>query len=229
MKIPRWAIGLITLGIMAITYFVVVHTGSEGFGTRIGSWAQLLAALATVLAAWLALATARENREQAKIANRALTAATRPRITLSLMPAPKAMKHCAPNQAVSLAISNNSAFDVPKCRVSWTTKSGLAKVVWVDQLSADPDSSTGFISEGVSRAGGAKSSVSVPLGELNDWDVDNAQVMFFYASPFHNGGWMEVHKWPLWNTSSDPATPAHYESRHTVGDPTWMSLSDIGF
>ncbi|MGO2520818.1 MAG: hypothetical protein ACTH8F_11905 [Microbacterium sp.] len=228
MKLSWWQWALIALAVGVVGWVLIVHNSSDGLSTRIGSWAQLLAALGTLGAAWLALKTAKENREQAETANRALTAATRPLMSLHLLPQPKSMKHCEPDQPVSLSVSNNSPFDAPKCRVSWTTKHGQAKVEWLDQLSADVDSSVGF-SDGVSHNNGAKSSVYVPLGSLKDWNVDDAQIMFFYASPFHNGGWMEVHRWRTWNTSSDTDMPPHYEQKHTASAPIWMTLGDIGF
>lgn len=228
MKLSWWQWGLIALAVGGVGWVFVVDNASIGLSTRIGAWAQLLAAFGTIGAAWLALKTARENREQAKTANRALTAATRPLISLTLLPQPKSMKHCERDQPVSLSVSNNSPFDAPKCRVSWTTKHGQTKVEWLDKLSADVDTSVGF-SDGVSHSGGAKSSASVPLGNLEDWDEDDAQIMFFYASPFHNGGWMELHRWRVWNTTSDPEMPPHYEQKHTASAPVWMTLGDIGF
>lgn len=150
-------------------------------------------------------------------------------MTLDVLPMPKAMRGTSPDHPLNLLISNQSAFDAPKSRVSWTTKDGLAKVEWVDKLSAVADASVGRFSEGVSHNGGARSSIVVPLGRYGDWDEEDIQLMFFYASSFHDGGWMEVHRWRTWNTSDDPEMPPHYEQKHTVSAPIWMTLGDIGF
>lgn len=211
-----------------MTYLLVVHNSSNGLSVRIGSWAQLLAALGAVAAAGLALSTAKENREQAENANLALAASTRPLLSLTIYPAPEQLGHCADDQEFTLLITNHSPFDAPRCRVNWSMGDDKPRDAWGDRLFADPDHSKGFFSGGVRYAGDASTSARASLGTAKEWRDGKLEVRLYYASPFANGGWMERHNWNVWNTSDDPEKP-HWDSKHTMDTPTWMTLANMGF
>lgn len=211
-----------------MTWMLVVHGSSNGLSVRIGSWAQLLAAAGTLGAAALALSTARENRAQAQKANEALAAATRPQLSLHMLPMMSQRVNMESGALVRLSISNLSAFVAPRIRINWTTKDGMPHEAWIDRLLADPNPEKGLIGEHVSYSGGASTSATVELGTTSNLDDQDNRVRLYYSSQFGNGGWMEVHRWEAWNTSDDSEHP-HWQHRHTIEAPKWMTLSDMGF
>lgn len=221
-----WALVVLVGGV--VTWTLVVHESSSGLSVRIGSWAQLLAAAGTLGAAALALSTARENRTQSQKTNEALAAATRPQLSLHMLPMMSQRAYIKPDAIVTLSISNLSKFDAPRLRVNWTTKDGMPHEAWIENLLADPNPSKGLIGEHVTYSGETRTSAYVKLGEASDLEDRDNRVRLYYASQFGNGGWMEMHRWENWNVSDDPKT-AHWQHRHTVDPPKWMTLSDMGF
>lgn len=223
---PLWSFVIVVGG--AATWALVVHESSNSLSVRIGSWAQLLAAAGTLGAAALALSTARENSAQAQRANEALASATRPQFSVHMLPMMSQRAHMDPDAEVALSISNLSKFDAPRIRVNWTTKDGIPHEEWIDRLLADPGPSKGLISEHVSYSGDASTSAYVRLGEASALQDRDNRVRLYYVSQFGTGGWMEMHRWETWNTSDDPNN-AHWQDRHTVDPPKWMTLRDMGF
>lgn len=217
---------MIVVAVGAVSWALVVHNSSNGLSVRIGSWAQLLAALGALGAAALALSTARENRDQTEKANEALAAATRPRLSLHTSPGMDQLGHLDSGHPVKLVIMNLSPFDAPKIRVNWTTSDGTPRASQTVRLLADPSPSKGLVSEHVSYSDGASTSATVTLGAASELDPLKHQVRLYYASQFGNGGWMEVHKWSIWSISDDPERPM-WRSKHTVEPPKWMTLSDM--
>lgn len=224
-----WALwSLVVLVGGAATWALVVHESSNSLSVRIGSWAQLLAAAGTLGAAALALATARENSAQAERANEALASATRPQLSVHMLPMMSQRAYMNPDAKVALSISNLSKFDAPRIRVNWTTKDGIPHEAWIDHLLADPSPSKGLTSEHVSYSGDKSTSAYVNLGAASALQDRDNRVRLYYVSQFGTGGWMEMHRWETWNTSDDPKN-AHWQDTHTVDPPKWMTLGDMGF
>lgn len=221
----KWTIAVVAIG--AVAWVVVVHNASDGLSTRIGSWAQILAAAGTLGAAALALSTAQENRAQAEKANEALAAATRPQLSLHTSPGMDQVVHLNPGAEVKLIIRNLSPFDAPKLRVSWIMKDGTRRTATGERLSADPNPSKGMIGEHVSYSGGSSTTASVTLGTASEINESKTQVTLYYASQFGNGGWMEHHQWDVWSISSDPEKPLRRD-KHTVEPPKWMTMRELG-
>lgn len=228
MKLSWLVWALVVVFGSVVTWMLIVHNSSNGLSVRIGSWAQLLAAAGTLGAAALALSTAKENRAQSQKANEALAAATRPQLSLQMLPMMKQRAYLQPNETVYLSISNLSAFVAPRIRVNWNTQDGMPHEAWIDRLLGDPNPEKGLIGEHVSYSGDASTSATVQLGVASNLDEQDNRVRLYYASQFGNGGWMEVHRWEAWNTSSDPEHPA-WQHRHTIEAPKWMTLSEMGF
>lgn len=161
MKLSRLWWAVVVVAVIAATWLVVVHNGSNGFSARVGSWAQLLAAFGTVGAAALALSTARENRSQSEKANEALAAATRPRLSLHTSPGMDQLVHMKPDAPVKLMIMNLSPFDAPKIRVNWMTRDGTPRASQTVRLLADPSPSKGLAAEHVSYSDGASTTATL--------------------------------------------------------------------
>lgn len=228
MKLSWWKWTIVVVVIGTVAWVFVVHNASNGLSTRIGSWAQILAAAGTLGAAALALSTAQENRSQAEKANEALAAATRPRLSLHTAPGMEQIGHLSSGDPVKLVIMNLSPFDAPKIRVNWTTKDGTPRASQIVRLLADPSPSKGLVAEHVSYSDGASTSATLTLGTASEISQAEHQVRLYYASQFGNGGWMQVHKWTTWSISDDPERPM-WRSKHTVESPRWMTLSDMDF
>lgn len=223
-----WKLFTIVLVGSMVAYLWVVQFSSDGYSSRMASWAQLVAAGGSVAAAALAFQTARENRNLAESSNRSLAAATRPRLTLYFAPSPDQFGHCQPNQEVHLSIVNNSSFDAMKCRIEWSTVDGHRKQALVGRLYATPDSSSGSFGESVRYTGEHRTSESVSMGNVTDWPEGEQRVTLYTASTFSVGGWREEHTWNTWQDSDDPENP-HWTGEHTVSVAEWLPLSDLGF
>lgn len=92
---------------IAVAAFIgIVVIADEDASVRVGAWAQFVATLGTVFAAYLAFRTADANRAQAKEANQALAEATRPQLSLNITPNTYGSGRPDPMTPLTLTISN---------------------------------------------------------------------------------------------------------------------------
>lgn len=210
---------------IAVAAFIgIVVIADDDASVRVGAWAQFVATLGTVFAAYLAFRTADSNRAQAKEANQAIAEATRPQLSLNITPNTYGSGRPDPMTPLTLTISNRSKFNVNACRVDWKLPGGTFSRKDLSAIFADANPSSGMFSDHVPYASGLSSHDQVKLGLHHMYSTSVIEVVFYYSSTFSNGEWMEVHYWETRAEHDNPEDP-NWRLFHTYDPPKWIPTS----
>lgn len=216
---------LVGLAAATVFWFLIVGRADEGQSARIGAWAQLVATMGTVYATALAFQTADKNRKQAKESSRAMAEATRPLLSLNMMPRVEGSARGEEVSEVRLSIVNHSKFDVKDGRVDWEMKNGATGEHKFGPIFAAANPESGIVSEHVSYAGDRKSNQYVPLGSHENFTPGVMRITLYYTSIFSGGEWMEIHYWKTSDVNSDNPDHPHWKLSHTYEPPKWIPTS----
>ncbi|WP_434590812.1 hypothetical protein [Brevibacterium sp. 1718] len=218
----KWIWSITAIAFAAFIGIVVVADNDPS--VRVGAWAQFVATLGTIFAAYLAFRTADANRAQAKEANQALAEATRPQLSLNITPNTYGSGRPDPMTPLTLTISNRSKFNVNAYRVDWKLPGGTFSRKDLGAIFADANPTTGTFSDHVSYASGLSSHEQVELGLHQMYLNSVIEVVFYYSSTFSNGEWMEVHFWET-RDEHDRLTDPNWRLFHTYDPPKWIPTS----
>lgn len=216
---------LIGLAAATVLWFLIVGRADDGQSARIGAWAQVVATMGTVYATALAFQTADKNRKQAKESSQAMAEATRPLLSLNIMPRIEGPAQGEEVSEIRLSIVNQSQFDVKGGRVDWEMKDGTTGGQKFGPIFAAANPESGLVSEHVAYSGDRKSNQSVLLGPHKNFTPGVMRVTLYYTSIFSNGEWMEVHYWKTSDVNSENPDHPHWKLAHTYDPPKWIPTS----
>ncbi|RBP68102.1 hypothetical protein DFO66_101329 [Brevibacterium sanguinis] len=209
----------------AIVAFIgIVYLANDSLSVRIGAWAQFIATLGSVFAAFLAFRTADANRKQANEANQAMAEATRPQLSLTVTPNTYGPPQDNSVTGLHLTIANQSKFNVDDCRVYWEMAGGSISRKEIGPIIADGDPSSRGFGDSVAYASGLMSYATVTLGLHEMFKPSTIRVIFYYSSTFSNGEWMETHYWTTRDAIEDPRS-SNWKLVHTYDPPKWIPRS----
>lgn len=213
-----WAwIGIL---IVLIALVVILFIANDASSVQIGAWAQVVAALGAVFAAFLAFGTADTSRKQAEHTSRAMATATRPRLALTLTPQVGVTPLPEYEQSdLTLTISNQSQFDVKDGRIEWEKGDGATGEREFGPIfaAANPESGS-IVGSSVSYAGERKSHQYIPIGQHENFKAGTIRVTLYYSNIFSIGLWREIHYWKTSDINNNPGAP-HWSRSHTYDPP----------
>lgn len=210
--------------IAVVAFIGIVVIADDNASVRVGAWAQFVATLGTVFAAYLAFRTADANRAQAREANQAMAEATRPQLSLNITPNSYGSGRPDPVTPLTLTISNQSKFNADACRVDWKLPHGTFCRKDLGVIFADANPSSGTFSDHVSYTSGLSSHEQVELGLHHKFTSSVIEVVFYYSSTFSNGEWMEVHYFETRDEDDNPEDP-NWRLFHTYDPSKWIPTS----
>lgn len=223
-EMGKWIWIWIVVVVAVIAFVVIVVVADDSTSVRVGAWAQFVATLGTVFAAYLAFRTADANRAQAKEANQAMAEATRPEVSLWVTPNTFGSGRPDPVTPLTLTISNESKFNVNASRVGWKLPGGTYSRRDLGPIfaSASPPSRT--FGYPVTHASGLSSDERIELGLFEMYSAAVVEVIFYYSSTFSGGEWMETHYWENRDEHDNPDSP-NWRLFHTYDPPKWIPSS----
>lgn len=199
------------LAVVLLTFFLfVIVRLSDEWNDGLVVWAQTLAGAGSATAAIAALRTAQSNREQSRETARAIAEATKPVLTVRLLPIPRNAANAVDRESdhYTLWVSNFSHFDVSHGKISWFLRDGTTGERSFNSIAARPgqtDQMPVVLEVGKS---GPRPDLQIPLGEHQNRQAGNDRVELEYFGGFGSGGWVSEVKWVTTNMG-------------TEGDPRW--------
>lgn len=215
----KWIWSAAAIAVVAFIGIVVIANDSAS--VRVGAWAQFVATLGTVFAAFLAYRTAEANRRQAKEASQGLAEATRPQLSLKVTPFTFGSKQGDSKAPLRLTVTNKSKYDVKDCRVEWGMDGSPYSRQDLGPIFADPKPPSAWFSDPVTYAGGMRSQAGCDLGLHEKFTPSTFRVVIRYSSTFSGGEWMEVHYWMTEDTHYN-ADDQNWGITHTYDPPKWI-------
>lgn len=210
--------------IAVVAFIVIVIIADDSASVRVGAWAQFVATLGTVFAAFLAFRTAEANRAQAKEASQGLAEATRPQLSLRVTPFTFGPKKGDLKTPLKLTVTNKSKYDVKGCRVEWGMDGSPFSRQDLGPIFADPKPPSAWFSDPVTYAGSMSSHAGCDLGLHEKFSPSVFRVIIHYSSTFSGGEWMEVHYWTTEDTHNNPEDQ-NWGITHTYDPPKWIPMT----
>lgn len=207
--------------IAVVAFIGIVVIADDSASVRVGAWAQLVATLGTVFAAFLAYRTAAENRQQAKEASQGLAEATRPQLSLRVTPFTFGPAEGDSKTPLRLTVTNKSKYDVKACRVEWGMDGSPFSRQDLGPIFANPKPPSAWFSDPVTYAGEMRSHAGCDLGLHEKFTPSTFRIVIHYSSTFSGGEWMEVHYWATEDTHYNPSDQ-NWGITHTYDPPKWI-------